>query len=63
MMKDWAEKKSNSMRAVEELDIPVEKMQEAMDELDEIIRAWADKYHQDGGKPMILQMVFGNQDS
>lgn len=62
MMKDWAERKANSMRAVEELDIPIEKMQEAMDELDEIIRAWADKYHQDGGKPMILQMVFGNQD-
>ena len=62
MMKDWAERKANSMRAVEELDIPKEKMQQAMDELDEIIRAWADKYHQDGGTPMILQMVFGNQD-
>ncbi|TAF07106.1 MAG: heterocyst differentiation control protein [Nostocales cyanobacterium] len=62
MMKDWAERKANSMRAVEELDIPVEKMQEAMEELDEIVRAWADKYHQDGGTPMILQMVFGNQD-
>ncbi|WP_413174128.1 heterocyst differentiation master regulator HetR [Anabaena azotica] len=62
MMKDWAERKANSMRAVEELDIPVEQMQEAMEELDEIIRAWADKYHQDGGVPMVLQMVFGNQD-
>ncbi|MFM2064246.1 MAG: hypothetical protein RLZZ507_3917 [Cyanobacteriota bacterium] len=62
MMKDWAERKTNSMRAVEELDIPMEKMQQAMEELDEIIRAWADKYHQDGGTPMILQMVFGNQD-
>ncbi|MEA5577886.1 heterocyst differentiation master regulator HetR [Anabaena sp. UHCC 0451] len=62
MMKDWAERKTHSMRAVEELDIPMEKMQQAMEELDEIIRAWADKYHQDGGIPMILQMVFGNQD-
>jgi hypothetical protein len=62
MMKDWAERKTNAMRAVEELDIPVEKMEQAMEELDEIIRAWADKYHQDGGMPMILQMVFGNQD-
>ncbi|MBC5794768.1 heterocyst differentiation master regulator HetR [Sphaerospermopsis sp. LEGE 00249] len=62
MMKDWAERKANSMRAVEELDIPLEKMQEAMEELDEIIRAWADKYHCDGGTPMILQMAFGNQD-
>jgi hypothetical protein len=62
MMKDWAERKANAMRALEELDIPLEKMQEAMEELDEIIRAWADKYHSDGGTPMILQMVFGNQD-
>ncbi|BAZ80213.1 MAG: heterocyst differentiation master regulator HetR [Sphaerospermopsis kisseleviana] len=62
MMKNWAERKANSMRAVEELDIPLEKMQEAMEELDEIIRAWADKYHCDGGTPMILQMAFGNQD-
>ncbi|QYX31586.1 heterocyst differentiation master regulator HetR [Sphaerospermopsis torques-reginae] len=62
MMKDWAERKANSMRAVEELDIPLEKMQEAMEELDEIIRAWADKYHCVGGTPMILQMAFGNQD-
>jgi hypothetical protein len=62
MMKDWAERKANSMRAVEELDIPIEQMQQAMEELDEIIRAWADKYHQDGGIPMVLQMVFGNQD-
>ena len=62
MMKDWAERRSNSMRAVEELDIPVEKMQEAMEELDEIIRSWADKYHREGGTTMILQMVFGNKD-
>ncbi|MEA5549392.1 heterocyst differentiation master regulator HetR [Anabaena cylindrica UHCC 0172] len=62
MMKDWAERKTNAMRAVEELDIPLEQMEQAMEELDEIIRAWADKYHQDGGMPMILQMVFGNQD-
>ncbi|MBD2567265.1 MULTISPECIES: heterocyst differentiation master regulator HetR [Nostocaceae] len=62
MMKDWAERKANAMRAVEELDIPPERLDQAMEELDEIIRAWADKYHQDGGMPMILQMVFGSQD-
>ncbi|WP_026104344.1 heterocyst differentiation master regulator HetR [Anabaena sp. PCC 7108] len=62
MMKDWAERKANAMRAVEELDIPAERLDQAMEELDEIIRAWADKYHQDGGMPMILQMVFGSQD-
>nr|4LH9_A Chain A, Heterocyst differentiation control protein [Nostoc sp. PCC 7120 = FACHB-418] len=40
-------------------DVPPERWDEAMQELDEIIRTWADKYHQVGGIPMILQMVFG----
>jgi hypothetical protein len=33
-----------------------------MEELDEIIRSRGDKYHQEGGIPMILQMVVGNKD-
>jgi hypothetical protein len=37
-------------------------MQQAKDELDEIIRAWADKYHQDDGIPVVLQMVFGKKE-
>jgi Peptidase family S48/Heterocyst differentiation regulator C-terminal Hood domain len=53
MMKDWAERKTNAMRAVEELDIPIEQMEQAMEELDEIIRAWADKYHQD----LVIKMI------
>jgi len=62
MMKYWADRKPNTMRAVEELDIPVDQIEQAIDELDEVIRSWGDKYHQDGGVPMILQMVFGNKD-
>jgi hypothetical protein len=30
-----------------------------MEELDEVIRAWADRYHQVGGVPFVLQMVLG----
>jgi hypothetical protein len=59
MMKDWADRRSHTMRVLEELDIPPEKVDQALEELDEIIRAWADRYHQAGGNPMILQMVFG----
>jgi hypothetical protein len=59
MMKDWADRRSHTMRVLEELDIPPEKVDQALEELDEIIRAWADRYHQVGGSPMILQMVFG----
>jgi len=62
MMKDWAERRHGAMRILEELDIPADKMEQAMEELDEIIRSWADKYHQDGGEPMILQMVFGKKE-
>jgi hypothetical protein len=62
MMKYWADRKPNTMRAVEELDIPANWIEPAMEELDEIIRSWGDKYHQEGGVPMILQMVFGNKD-
>ncbi|CDN09930.1 Main regulator of heterocyst differentiation HetR [Richelia intracellularis] len=62
MMKDWAERKGRVMRVLEEMDIPAEKLELAMSELDEIIRDWADKYHEEGGTHMILQMVFGKKD-
>lgn len=68
MMKDWAEqnwleqRSIKVMRVLEELDVPPERIEDAFTELDEVIRAWADKYHQDGGIPMILQMVFGKKE-
>ncbi|MEH2192241.1 MAG: heterocyst differentiation master regulator HetR [Nostoc sp.] len=61
MMKNWAERRRNAMRLLEELDILPEKMEQAMEELDEVIRAWADKYHQDGGIAVVLQTVFGEK--
>ena len=62
MMRDWAEKKPQVMRVFEELDIPPNKVAQAKEELDEIIRAWADKYHHRGGQTMIVQMVFGDKE-
>lgn len=62
MMKDWSEKKGNVMRVLEELDIPPERLERAVEELDEIIRQWADRYHQRGGKTMVVQMVFGEKE-
>jgi Heterocyst differentiation regulator C-terminal Hood domain len=61
-MRDWAERQKNTFRGIETLDIPPERLEPAMEELDEVIRAWADRYHQDGGAPMVLQLVFGNRD-
>ncbi len=62
LMKDWAERQPRVMRVLEELDIPPERINQAIEELDEIIRQWADRYHEKGGEPMIVQMVFGPQE-
>ncbi len=59
LMKDWADQQPRVMRVLEELDIPTEKVDQALQELDEVVRAWADRYHQVGGQSMILQMVLG----
>ena len=63
MMREWAERESNTVRILEELDIPSDKLPDAITELDETIRAWADKYHETGGRPMVLQMAVGHQDA
>lgn len=62
LMKDWSEKEPKVMRILEELDIPLEDVDRAMEELDEILRAWADRYHKRGEPTMVLQMVFGPKD-
>lgn len=59
LMKDWAERQPRVIRVLEELDVPPERIDRAIEELDEIIRQWADRYHQAGGETMVVQMVFG----
>ncbi|KDR57903.1 MULTISPECIES: heterocyst differentiation master regulator HetR [Limnospira] len=63
LMRDWAERQPKVMRVLEELDIPSDRIESALEELDEIIRQWADRYHQTGGEAMVLQMVFGPQET
>lgn len=63
LMQAWAERQPKAMRVLEELDIPSERMDQAFEELDEVIRQWADRYHQKGGEPMVVQMVFGVRES
>jgi hypothetical protein len=62
LMKGWAEKRNHTLRGLEVLDIPQDRLQEALDELNEVLLTWADKYHQDGGVPMILQLVCGKKE-
>lgn len=63
MMREWAEQEGDTVRMLEELDISPENLPAAIAELDESIRAWADKYHEAGGRPMVLQMAVGHQDA
>jgi hypothetical protein len=62
IMRDWAEKTPFNIRILEELDIPEDKIESALDELDEVIRHWADRHHEAGGKGFRLQMVIGPQE-
>lgn len=63
MMRDWANGEPGVMRILEEFDVKPEQYQVAKEELDQVIRAWADKYHHDeGGIPMVVQMVFGQKE-
>jgi argininosuccinate lyase len=59
LMNNWANRLPNALRVLEELDIAPEQSDAAIAELDEMIRAWADKYHQVGGMPFVLQMAMG----
>ena len=50
LMRDWSEQRPTEsnpkvMRILEELDIRPDRIKEAMDELDEIIQQWANRYH------------------
>ncbi|PZO45716.1 MAG: heterocyst differentiation control protein [Shackletoniella antarctica] len=60
MMREWASRIPGTMRVLEQLDLPAASRDAALKELDEVIRAWADRYHQPGGEPTLLQMVIGH---
>ena len=63
LMQDWAQRQGQVMRVLEELDIPGDRVDSAIAELDEMLRNWADRYHKEGGNPFVVQMVFGSAES
>ena len=62
LMQGWVDERADVLRGLEVFDVPPDQREQALAELDELLKAWADKYHQDGGHPMILQLAAGTRD-
>ena len=62
LMREWAERRSTKvLRVLEELDIAPDRLDSAMAELDQLLQDWANRHHQAGGVPFILQMMAGEE--
>lgn len=59
LLRDWADRQPRSVRILEELNIPAEKADAALQELDDLISAWANRHHQTDGDPFVLQAAIG----
>jgi hypothetical protein len=62
LLQAWVHKENGVLRGIEVFDIDPEQRQIALDELDVLLRQWADKYHLEDGHPMVLQVAVGTRD-
>lgn len=62
LMQVWVDEKPGVMRALEAFDVDPAKKTQALGELDKFLQDWADKYHVEGGEPMIMQLVVGDRE-
>ncbi|MBF2084015.1 heterocyst differentiation master regulator HetR [Thermoleptolyngbya sp. C42_A2020_037] len=62
LMRDWAEYQPRVLRVLEELDIPEDRIEDALTDLDQVLREWGDRYHREGGVPFVVQMAVGPKD-
>lgn len=62
LLQAWAREETGVLRGIEVFDINPEARDMALEELDQLLRAWADRYHQDGGYPMVLQVAVGTRE-
>lgn len=62
LLQAWVREDEGVLRGVEVFDVAPKDRKVALEELDEMLRAWADKYHQDGGLPMVLQFAAGRRE-
>jgi hypothetical protein len=59
LMKAWVDEQPDVLRALETLNIQPTRKAEALKELSELVQAWADRYHDEAGELMVLQLVSG----
>lgn len=62
LMQSWVDEQPDVLRGLETFNVAPERKQEALQELDVMLQAWADKYHQDDGLPMVLHMAIGPEE-
>lgn len=61
LMRSWAEQQPHTIRILEALNIPLDQADQALQELDELVSAWANRHHDASGAPFILQATLGIQ--
>jgi hypothetical protein len=59
LLQNWVDRQLQFKRIMEELNIPSNQVNQAIVELDRLIHAWADRYHQPQGMPFVVQMACG----
>ncbi|MBD2099889.1 heterocyst differentiation control protein [Leptolyngbya sp. FACHB-261] len=59
LLNAWVDRAPHTFRALETLDVPADQVEEALNELDKLLRAWADKYHCEGSPTLLLQLAAG----
>ncbi len=59
LMRSWAKREPKVNRILEELNIPTERVEQAIEELDHLISNWANRHHDPDGEPIIFQSVIG----
>ena len=62
LMQDWVDRRPHTMRVLEELEIPAAQIDRAFQELDQLLRDWADRHHHRDGEAIVLQMAIGERD-
>jgi hypothetical protein len=60
LLQHWIVESPNVLRAVEMLDVAPDNRADALQELDHLLKTWADKYHIDGGESLLVQLAAGS---